>query len=216
MGDVGHYLTVRLGVPISALLLAGLVAGCGGLVQPSSLRPPGHPLLEGIAARPGLAPVRPRPLRATPTDDPLATRAAIVRALDRTLGRRDLDDLGLAAEAFTPLGYAGRRASRSLGALRRASRPRRGAARPGDLLLLHSAPRAPDLCVVRARLAGGVLEAACVTRGRVRRARFDPAHPNDRRRAGRVVNTFLRPVAPGDMEGARLAGALLFEIRTLL
>lgn len=194
---------------------AAMAFGCTGLVRPSSLRPPGHPMLEGISPTGlGLAAVRPR-TRLRPAEVGPSRRAVRV-GLDRALGRRDLDDLGLVAAAFVDV--RGVTAStNTLDRLRRASRPRRGPARPGDLLVLHAAPDTPAVCVARRRLKTGVLEAACVTRGAVRKVRFDVAHPNQRRRGRGVVNSFLRPIRPGDSgREAYLAGALLAEVRTLL
>ncbi len=170
-------------------------------------------MLEGISPT-GLASVRPR-IRTRPADAS-SSRRAVRAGLDGTLGRRDLDDLGLVAAAFVDVRGVSAR-TMSLDGLRNASRPRRGRARPGDLLLLHTAPGTPTVCVARRRLKRGVLEAACVTRGAVRRARFDVAHPNTRRRGRYVVNSFLRPIRPGDSgRDAHLAGALLAEVRTLL
>jgi len=136
--------------------------------------------------------------------------------LRAAIGRSDLDELGLVATVFAGVrGVTVHTVDTS--ALRRASRPRRGPPRPGDLLFLHASPNGPSVCVARRRLKAGVTEAACVTRGAVRRVRFDPAHPHTRRRGRRIVNSFLRPIRPGDSgREAYLAGALLASVRTLL
>jgi hypothetical protein len=130
----------------------------------------------------------------------------------RRLGRGPLTDLALIRTAFTkgPLSDV-----TSTDDAWRSTAPVRRAAQPGDLLFFQPAPDVPRVCVVRRKLRGGVIEAACATRGAIRWVRVSTRYPDLRRRQGRVINTFLRKRRREDPARARyLAGQLLWQVRT--
>jgi hypothetical protein len=204
-------------------LLLPILVGCGTIVRPSDLRPPLHPLLE--------SPARPAGLDSLGTLDAVdegavggdadpdladGRRALVLRALGRLDGA-DLDDLALVRAAFADARLDGAPEGMSLAALRERSRPRQGAPRPADLVFFDGAGFGPRVGVVTQVLRGGVVEAAFVTRGAVRRIRLDPRRPDVRRTDGRIVNTFVRPKRRDDPPGtAYLAGQLVESVRTLL
>lgn len=210
-------------VRCALVLLLGALTGCGGLVRPSELRPPPHPLLEGFGFGEGAPAPAATSERDTQPALAKARRRLIQRNLKRVLGERRLEgepaaDLALVRAAYEGLGLdsAPERAS-TTGGLRRRARARTSAPRTGDLAFFHEAPGVPRVGVVYARRADGVVEVVCVTRGAVRLTRVDPARPHLRRDGKEVVNTFLRARRPGDKPGsAYLAGALLGDFRTLL
>ncbi len=203
------------------IALACLATACTGWVRPSELRPAAHPLLEGLGTG-TVAPLDRVSRAPAPARGHRAQRAHLGRRLKALKGRRTLGglparDLSLVRSAFGPLDLsaAPEAASGPAGLIRR-SRVRRGKARVGDLLFFHAAPQVPRVCIVERRRRS-VLQAVCVTRGAVRRVFVDPLHPDARRRGGRVVNSFLRPIRKGDeARAAYTAGRLLREIRTVM
>ncbi len=193
---------------LSALALA---TGCVGLVRPDDLRPPPHPLLEGWMRPTHGGVQRGRPGLANGRAIDAAARQRVRRALDAVTGRTDLDEAGLASEVSAALRLTDRDALTSPA---RAIAPARAA--PGDRVRFARAPHVPTAGWVRRRLPGGTLEVVTITRGAARRILVDPRHPDERRRGGRVVNTFLRPRSPDDAAGARyLAGQLWIGVERL-
>ncbi len=156
----------------------------------------------------------------TPSPAARATRAAIVERLTRLEGQRQLDDrpvsdMRLLAAAFDGIDGA-RDPGATITAARRGSRPV-DRPRPGDLLFFHGAGGAAEVAVMTARRDDGAIEAMAVTREAVREIVVHPDDPHARRRAGRIVNTFLRTRRPDDEAAAAyLAGQLFIDARTLI
>jgi hypothetical protein len=204
-------------------LLALLLAGCGAIVRPSELRPALHPLLEGTSsARPsGLQVAEDDPAAGTDADADLAgqRRALVDRALQALDGDHEVHgDAALVRAAFADARLdCAPEAFTSVDALRARSRPRRGRPRPADLVFFAGADFGPRVGVVTRVLRGGVVEAAFIARGAVRRIRFDVRRADQRRVDGGIVNTFVRPKRKDDPPGtAYLAGQLVDSVRTLL
>lgn len=155
-----------------------------------------------------------------PSPPARATRAAIVKRLSTLEGQRQLDerpasDVRLLQATFDGVDGA-REPGSTITATRRASRPV-DRPRPGDLLFFHGAGGAAEVAVMKARRDDGALEATAVTRGAVRSIVVHPDEPHTRRRAGRILNTFLRTRRPDDEAGAAyLAGQLFIDARTLI
>lgn len=224
-----------------------LTSGCAGLARPSDLRPASHPLLEGVAPRTRLLPLahrarskpatraertetrEARPTRPTVeasgpprSDGPAAAaaRKAIAVRLGELDGKRQIDerpasDIALLRAALYDIDGV-QDPGDSLAETRRASRPV-GRPMPGDLAFFDGAGGAAEVAIVRNRRDDGAIEALAVTRGAVRPIVVHPGDPHTRRRAGRVVNTFLRARRKGDEASAvYLAGQLLIDFRTLI
>jgi len=215
-----------------ALLAGASSTGCAGISRPSDLRPASHPLLEGVAARTRLLPLSRRaPTRArsatrsatpavAPSPAARSTRATIIGRLatledKRRIANRPATDMGLLRAAFD--GVDGARSPGSTMARTRRTSRAVARPRPGDLAFFDGAGGAAEVAVVRAIRRDGTVEAVAVTRGAVRAIVLQPDDPHTRRRAGRIVNTFLRARRPGDDASAvYLAGQLFIDFRTLL
>lgn len=149
-----------------------------------------------------------------------AARKAIAVRLGELDGKRQIDerpanDIALLRAALHDIDGV-RDPGDSLAETRRASRPV-NRPMPGDLAFFDGAGGAAEVAIVRNRRDDGALEALAVTRGAVRRIVVHPEDPHTRRRAGRVVNTFLRARRKGDEASAvYLAGQLLIDFRTLI
>lgn len=193
-----------------------VLAGCGGgrarggldaLPGRSSASRPHTSAASGettLDADPGLAADRRllavRAARTLMKTSPGAGDAELLRA---TFGELSLE--------AAPAGQA------SVDAWLEASRVRRGRPRPGDVAVFASARGVPRVAVVVEVHPDGRVEAVARTRGALRLIHLDPERPDLRRRNGRIVNTFVRAVGPGDHRGDRyLAGQLLTGVRTLL
>ena len=226
---------MRPSVPV--LLATALLCGCAGVVRPTDLRPASHPLLESIVPRTRMLPIsRTEPRRESPPpavtetpapavdatrppDDAAARRArkAALTAVEALIGARTIDEQPATDIALVRAVYGDHLdGAATLAALRRGTTAV-ATPRPADLVFFHGAGGAAELAVVRSVGGDGVIDAIAVTRGAVRPIVVDPAHPHARRRAGRVVNTFLRARRKGDEDGAAyLAGQLLIDARALI
>lgn len=224
---------------VSLLFATALLCGCAGVVRPTDLRPASHPLLESIVPRTRMLPLarteppreaRVEPAEATeaprpavdetrPPDDRAAVRArkAALAALQPLVGARTIDEQPASDLALLRAVYGDRLDGAStLAALRRRTAVV-ATPRPADLVFFYGAGGAAEVAVVRSVGGDGVIDAVAVTRGAVRTIVVDPGHPHVRRRAGRVVNTFLRARRKGDEAGAAyLAGQLVIDARALI
>ena len=179
-------------------LLAILITGCSSLVQPSPLDPPGHPLLASLTPQPS-------------NDSPRLSRKRTARRARALIGRSASSDRTLLEALFPDHDLAQATGSEDL---LDETRTRQGRARVGDLLVFIDGADAPSVGVITATLAGGVLEAAAVTRGKVRKIRVDRRRPDRRRANGRILNTFIRARHINDPAGLPyLAGQRLIDIR---
>lgn len=159
-----------------------------------------------------------RPVEQAPSPKAPDARRAIVARLDALEGQRRIDerpasDIGLLRAALSDMRGV-RSPGPSIAATRRSSRP---VARPraGDLIFFDGAGGAAEVAVVRAVRDDGAVSAVAVTRGAVRRIVVHPDDPHARRRAGRIVNTFLRARRADDEASAvYLAGQLFIDFRT--
>ena len=149
-----------------------------------------------------------------------AARRAALAALGPLVGARTLADAPATDLALVRAAFADAPGARShaatLGALRRDARKVSGAPRPADLLFFHGAGGAAEVAIVRSVGGDGVIDAIAVTRGAVRAIVIDSAHPDARRRGGRIVNTFLRARRPGDEAGAAYLAGQLLDVRSLI
>lgn len=211
--------------PASHPLLEGVASRTRLL--PLSDRAPERERRERRATRPAAPAKPPATARPAPTPRPGATspdrpstRDALVRRMDALAGSRRIadrpaTDMGLLRAVFDTVDGVrepGETVSSARRAGRAVTRPR-----PGDVAFFDGAGGAAEVALVHRLRDDGAIEALAVTRGAVRPIVVHPDDPHARRRAGRIVNTFLRTRRPDDEASAvYLAGQLLIDFRTLL
>ncbi|MEE2785744.1 MAG: hypothetical protein VX589_00295 [Myxococcota bacterium] len=105
---------------------------------------------------------------------------------------------------------------RTIDQLKALGKPIRQPSRIGDILFFDRSSRGARVAVVTGRTGLGAFKAIAVHLGKAQTIYVHPGHRTKRRKKGRIVNTFIRPVSPGDPSSQRyLAGDALQEVRRL-
>ena len=198
------------------LIVTCLVSGCGG-VQWASLRAPApHPLLDSQGWR----------SQASSAHPPMAQRRGNpsqffgvvqrnINGLKHTRYRRQTEELNLLRAVFRGTAvHTVLKRIRSIDELRGEGKRITRATRVGDILFFDRNEKSPRVAVVLGRSANGTITAVAVHLGRARKIKVHPVFRGVRRRKGRILNTIIRAVRPGDKRGKRyLAGDALQETR---
>jgi len=205
------------------ICLATFSFGCAGFVnQPSSVRPPSHPLL-GAGTWLGSQQVH----HSVPPSSPnlSVNKHVHQRLMHKNIARlnprrfaNNSASLNLlrAIYADTPVrGLLGR--TRSVHEVKALGTIPSGPPQVGDVFFFKHTDASPSLAVVKAHRSDGITIALAPVRGQLREVRIHMGHRSTRRRKGVILNSFIRIRRPGDgPKSTYLAGELVAGLRRLL
>ena len=81
--------------------------------------------------------------------------------------------------------------------------------RKGDIISFASRPRAPAHAVIAEHLGQHTYTAYTLVNKRITKIKVNPKFASQRRRQGRIINSFIRTIKPKDSKGGYLAGEMV-------
>ena len=202
---------------VQIIAMGMLCTGCGFIQWTTLSAPAPHPLLNTADWRRS---IRKTAGTQTPSSNPSHLFGVIrrnIQGLNHNAYRTQHDELKLLRAIYRGTSIEKQlRRVRSVKGIKSLGRRIRKPSRIGDVLFFDKSEVGPQVAIVTGRAPDGTFKAHAIHLGRAKTIKVHPARRAQRRYRGKIINSIIRQVRPGDTKRRRyLAGDALYQVRRL-